>query len=103
MASKLPLYWGVGACVRLPDTMGRLKKGAFVSNLVLSRFKGESIMIGDDIEVAIVKVSRDGEVRLCISAPRSISVHRKEVYQRLKERSQGNDCKERPGKGNYPP
>ena len=51
--------------------------------LILSRKKNESIIIGDDIEIMITDVS--GEVvKLGISAPRHISVHRKEVYEAIK-------------------
>ena len=55
--------------------------------LVLSRQKDESIIIGDDVEITIVDVRGD-KVRLGITAPREISVHRREVYdaiQREKE------------------
>lgn len=55
--------------------------------LVLSRVKGETIMIGDDIAIIIVDVSGD-KVRLGIIAPKSTPVHRREVYdaiQREKE------------------
>jgi len=47
--------------------------------LVLSRQKDESIMIGDDVEITIVDVRGD-KVRLGINAPRSVAVHRKEIY-----------------------
>ncbi|MCD6392543.1 MAG: carbon storage regulator CsrA [Planctomycetes bacterium] len=50
--------------------------------LVLSRQKDESIIIGDDVEVTIVDVRGD-KVRLGINAPRSISVHRKEIYEAI--------------------
>jgi carbon storage regulator len=50
--------------------------------LVLSRQKDESIIIGDDVEVTIVDVRGD-KVRLGINAPRSISVHRKEIYDAI--------------------
>ena len=50
--------------------------------LVLSRQKDESIMIGDDVEITIVDVRGD-KVRLGITAPRSISVHRREVYDAI--------------------
>lgn len=50
--------------------------------LVLSRQKDESIIIGDDIEVMIVDVRGD-KVRLGIVAPRSTSVHRREVYDAI--------------------
>ncbi len=50
--------------------------------LVLSRQKDESLMIGDDIEIVIVDV-KGGKVRLGINAPRSVSVHRKEIYEAI--------------------
>jgi carbon storage regulator len=50
--------------------------------LVLSRQKDESIIIGDDVEITIVDVRGD-KVRLGINAPRSISVHRKEIYDAI--------------------
>jgi len=50
--------------------------------LVLSRQKDESIMIGDEVEVTIVDVRGD-KVRLGITAPRSIPVHRREVYEAI--------------------
>ncbi len=48
--------------------------------LVLSRRQGESIVIGDNVVVTIVEV-RGGQVRVGIDAPRSIEVHREEVYR----------------------
>lgn len=48
--------------------------------LVLSRKKGESIMIGDNIEVTVAQVYYDNKVRLGITAPKNISVHRKEIW-----------------------
>ena len=51
--------------------------------LVLSRHRDESIMIGDDVEIIIVDI-RGGKVRLGITAPADIPVHRKEVYERIK-------------------
>lgn len=50
--------------------------------LVLSRQKDESIMIGDDVEVTIVDVRGD-KVRLGITAPKEVPVHRKEVYEAI--------------------
>ena len=58
--------------------------------LVLSRQKDESIIIGDDVEITIVDVRGD-KVRLGINAPRSISVHRKEIYEAIqREKDQKN-------------
>jgi carbon storage regulator len=51
--------------------------------LVLSRQKDESIMIGDDVEITIVDVRGD-KVRLGITAPKEIPVHRREVYEAIK-------------------
>jgi carbon storage regulator len=50
--------------------------------LVLSRQKDESIMIGDDVKVTIVDVRGD-KVRLGITAPTTISVHRMEIYEAI--------------------
>lgn len=47
--------------------------------LVLTRKVGESIVIGQDIEVTVLEV-RGEQVKLGIRAPRSVAVHRKEVY-----------------------
>ena len=51
--------------------------------LVLSRYKDESIMIGQDIEIVIVEV-RGNKVRLGISAPKHVPVHRREVYEAIR-------------------
>jgi carbon storage regulator len=50
--------------------------------LVLSRQKDESIMIGDDVEIIIVDVRGD-KVRLGITAPKEIPVHRREIYDAI--------------------
>jgi len=55
--------------------------------LVLSRQRDETIVIGDDIEITIVDI-RGEKVRLGISAPSHIAVHRKEVYDAIKRESQ---------------
>ncbi len=52
--------------------------------LVLTRKPGEAIVIGDDIEIEIVAIG-GGKVRVGITAPRSTTVHRKEVYVELQE------------------
>ncbi len=50
--------------------------------LVLSRQRDESIMIGDDVEITIVDVRGD-KVRLGITAPKTIPVHRREIYDAI--------------------
>ena len=51
--------------------------------LVLTRKTNQSIIIGDEIEVSVLSVSRD-KIRLGISAPRDVPVFRKEVYLSIK-------------------
>lgn len=51
--------------------------------LVLSRQRDETIMIGDEIEITVVDIRGD-KVRLGINAPRSVHVHRKEVYEAIR-------------------
>jgi carbon storage regulator len=51
--------------------------------LVLSRQKDETIIIGDNIEITVVDIRGD-KVRLGVSAPKEISVHRKEVYEAIR-------------------
>lgn len=51
--------------------------------LVLSRQVNESIIIGDGIEITVVDIKGD-KVRLGISAPGNIAIHRKEVYAAIK-------------------
>ena len=64
--------------------------------LVLSRQKDESIMVGDEVEITIVDVRGD-KVRLGITAPRSIAVHRKEVYNAIqREKEEAEAGKETP-------
>jgi carbon storage regulator len=61
--------------------------------LVLSRKKDESIMIGDDVEITIVDVRGD-KVRLGITAPRSISVHRREIYDAIQQEKNQKDSEQ---------
>ncbi|MBL8762792.1 MAG: carbon storage regulator CsrA [Phycisphaerae bacterium] len=51
--------------------------------LVLTRQRDETIMIGDEIEITVVDIRGD-KVRLGITAPTRIAVHRKEVYDAIK-------------------
>lgn len=58
--------------------------------LVLSRKAKESIVIGEDIEVFIVGIRGD-KVRLGVQAPKHVPVHRKEVYEAIKRKDNGED------------
>lgn len=59
--------------------------------LVLSRRKNETIMIGEEVQIMIVGIRGD-KVRVGITAPKSIPVHRKEVYQTI-HRDKDNETK----------
>ncbi|NMA85630.1 MAG: carbon storage regulator CsrA [Epulopiscium sp.] len=52
--------------------------------LVITRKKGESLLIGDDIEITVVKLD-DGSVKLAIEAPRDITILRKELYKEVEQ------------------
>jgi len=54
--------------------------------LVLARKINESIMIGDDIEVVVVDIKGD-QIKLGIRAPRSVTVHRAEVFKEIQEQN----------------
>ncbi|HRQ73095.1 MAG: carbon storage regulator CsrA [Phycisphaerales bacterium] len=55
--------------------------------LVLSRQRDETIMIGDVIEITVVDIRGD-KVRLGITAPTTIAVHRKEVYEAIRRENE---------------
>jgi carbon storage regulator len=61
--------------------------------LILTRSLGESLRIGDNIEVKILSVSGN-QVRIGISAPKDVEVHREEIYQKIQ--SQKGTSAERP-------
>ncbi|SHG54244.1 carbon storage regulator, CsrA [Thermosyntropha lipolytica DSM 11003] len=52
--------------------------------LVLGRRKGESIIIGDDIEISIIDIQNE-VVKIGINAPRQVSIVRKEIYEEVRE------------------
>ncbi|MBW6408587.1 carbon storage regulator CsrA [Clostridium weizhouense] len=52
--------------------------------LIISRKKGESLMIGEDIEITVSKLD-DGSVKLGINAPKELTILRKELYEAVQE------------------
>jgi carbon storage regulator len=56
--------------------------------LILTRRVGETLMIGDDVTVTVLGV-KGNQVRIGVNAPRDVSVHREEIYDRIK-RENGN-------------
>jgi carbon storage regulator len=56
--------------------------------LILTRRVGETLMIGDDVTVTVLGV-KGNQVRIGVNAPRDISVHREEIYERIKAEQVG--------------
>ena len=60
--------------------------------LILTRRIGETLNIGDDIQVTVLGV-KGNQVRLGVNAPKTVPVHREEIYQRIKkEKESGQDA-----------
>ena len=57
--------------------------------LILTRRVGESLRIGDDVSVTVLGI-KGSQVRLGVNAPKSVSVHREEVYDRINDENSKN-------------
>jgi carbon storage regulator len=57
--------------------------------LILTRKKNESLVINGDIEIKIVALD-DGKVKIGIEAPRSVEIHRKEVFEKIQEENRSS-------------
>lgn len=55
--------------------------------LILTRRVGETLMIGDDVTVTVLGV-KGNQVRIGVNAPKDVSVHREEIYERIKKEQQ---------------
>jgi carbon storage regulator len=60
--------------------------------LILTRRVGESLMIGDEISVTVLGV-KGNQVRIGISAPQNVAVHREEIFERIQRENQGSGSK----------
>lgn len=59
--------------------------------LILTRRISESIIIGDDVKITVLGV-KGNQVRLGIDAPKHLSVHREEIYERIKHEKKEDDA-----------
>ncbi len=55
--------------------------------LILTRRVGETLVVGDDVTVTVLGV-KGNQVRLGVNAPKDVSVHREEIYQRIQQEKQ---------------
>ncbi|MEX0732827.1 MAG: carbon storage regulator CsrA [Aquisalimonadaceae bacterium] len=58
--------------------------------LILTRRVGETLMIGDEITVTVLGV-KGNQVRIGVNAPKNVSVHREEIYERIRREKEGED------------
>jgi carbon storage regulator len=56
--------------------------------LILTRRVGETVMIGNEVTVTVLGV-KGNQVRIGINAPKTVAVHREEIYERIKREQQG--------------
>ena len=56
--------------------------------LILTRRVGESVVIGDDVAVTVLGV-KGNQVRIGVTAPKDVTVHRQEIYERIKKEETG--------------
>ena len=61
--------------------------------LILTRRIGETLIIGDDVNITVLGV-KCNQVRLGINAPKDVSVHREEIYMRIQQEKQGSESEE---------
>ncbi len=64
--------------------------------LILTRRVGETLMIGDDVSVTVLGV-KGNQVRIGVNAPRDVSVHREEIYERIRNERESGVQAEPPG------
>ncbi|KPJ90265.1 MAG: carbon storage regulator [Gammaproteobacteria bacterium SG8_11] len=63
--------------------------------LILTRRVGESLIIGDDVTVTVLGV-KGNQVRIGVDAPKHVSVHREEIYERIQKEKQGESTEQQP-------
>jgi carbon storage regulator len=75
------------ACLKKSE---KQEKSGGKSMLILTRRVGETVVIGNDVDVTVLGI-KGNQVRLGVKAPREVSVHREEIFQRIaREQQNGN-------------
>ena len=59
--------------------------------LILTRRVGETVMIGDEVTVTVLGV-KGNQVRVGVNAPKTVSVHREEIYERIQREETGDSA-----------
>jgi carbon storage regulator len=70
--------------------------------LILTRRVGETVMIGDEVTITVLGV-KGNQVRVGINAPKSVAVHREEIYERIKREQQGDGVDEKKRTAEFSP
>lgn len=58
--------------------------------LILTRRVGETLMVGDDVSITVLGI-KGSQVRVGVNAPKTISVHREEIYQRIQQEKEAEE------------
>jgi carbon storage regulator len=60
-----------------------------IEMLILTRRVGETLVIGDEVTVTVLGI-KGNQVRIGVNAPKDVSVHREEIYERIQREKQGD-------------
>ena len=61
--------------------------------MILTRRTGETIVIGDDVRLTVLSIRHRNQVRIGVSAPDNVAVHREEIYERIQKEKRRCACR----------